>query len=170
MTSPATSPLTEPLEETSGPLVVGYDGSPSSLAAVRRGVSLAARLDRAVRVVVAWHIPLAAPGLPDNWSPSGDAEQMLSELTATLFPEGAPASFTTAAIQGDAAVVLIRESIGAEMVLVGSRGHSGIAGLLLGSVSTAVAEHAACPVLIMRTHVSASHEVANPVLTGATGR
>jgi nucleotide-binding universal stress UspA family protein len=51
-----------------------------------------------------------------------------------------------------AAKVLIDASQGATMLVVGSRGHGGFAGLLLGSVSANVAEHASCPVLIIHGH------------------
>lgn len=51
--------------------------------------------------------------------------------------------------EGGAAKVLIDASVGAVVLVVGSRGHGGFAGLLLGSVSANVAEHAPCPVLII---------------------
>lgn len=51
--------------------------------------------------------------------------------------------------RGGAAKVLLNQSAGAQMLVVGSRGHGGFIGLLLGSVSAACAEHARCPVLIV---------------------
>jgi nucleotide-binding universal stress UspA family protein len=51
--------------------------------------------------------------------------------------------------EGPAATALIDASKGAEMLVIGSRGHSGLAGVLLGSVSMACAERASCPVLVM---------------------
>jgi nucleotide-binding universal stress UspA family protein len=51
--------------------------------------------------------------------------------------------------EGNAAAVLVAESQGAEMLVVGSRGRGGFSGLLLGSVSQQAAHHATCPVVIV---------------------
>ncbi|AMM22687.1 hypothetical protein AX769_21420 (plasmid) [Frondihabitans sp. PAMC 28766] len=152
-----------------GAIVVGYDTSASSLAAVRRGISLATQLHRDLRVVMAWTMPISFSGFPfTSWSPQEDAQQMLAHLGGILFPQGAPAFFSAVSIEGEAARVLINESRGAEMLLVGSRGHGGFAGLFLSSVSSACAEHATCPVLIMRAHFSETHEVESRMLVNAS--
>jgi len=52
-------------------------------------------------------------------------------------------------VEGRPAAVLVNESQGADLLVVGSRGHGGFAGLLLGSVSQQCAHHAACPVVIV---------------------
>ncbi|WP_104062018.1 universal stress protein [Arthrobacter sp. 4R501] len=54
-------------------------------------------------------------------------------------------------VQGPTVTVLINASKDADLLVVGSRGHGGFTGLLLGSVSTQVLHHAACPVLVVRT-------------------
>nr|WP_255548523.1 MULTISPECIES: universal stress protein [unclassified Cryobacterium] len=56
----------------------------------------------------------------------------------------------TGAGENTPAAALLDAAVGADLVIVGSRGHGGFAGLLLGSVSTHVAHHAPCPVLIVR--------------------
>lgn len=53
-------------------------------------------------------------------------------------------------VKAHAAQALIDASTDAELVVVGSHGHAGVAGTLLGSVSQRVAMHAQCPVLIVR--------------------
>ncbi len=81
------------------------------------------------------------------------ARQAAEELVAKVASEiGAtsPASVTVRAVSGLAAKELIAASDGADLVVVGTRGDGGFAGLLLGSVSNQVTHHASCPVVVVR--------------------
>jgi nucleotide-binding universal stress UspA family protein len=95
-----------------------------------------------------------------DWDPSGDAEKMLAATVDMVFGAHRPAGLTTVVEQGSAAKVLIDASVGARMLIVGSRGHGCFAGLLLGSVSAACAAHAPCPVLVV--HGGAPSSEAGP--------
>jgi nucleotide-binding universal stress UspA family protein len=154
-----------------GTIIAGYDGSASALAAVHRAVSLGSRLNTSVRVITTWKTPVSiAGGYPLEWNPADDAQKTVDTLTAELFPQGAPVWFSTDVVEGAPAPVLIKESAGAEMLVVGSRGHGGFAGLLLGSVSSACAEHAHCPVLVMHTDLPAPANTSPPSETLRTAR
>jgi nucleotide-binding universal stress UspA family protein len=135
------------------PIIVGVDGSDSSYAALREGIRLATALGAPLEAVAAWDIPRSmydvyAP--PQDWSPEGDAQRVLDEAAQAVFGNARPGWFSTAVRQGGAAGVLVHESRGAEMLVLGSRGHGGFVGMLLGSVSIACVAHAFCPVLIVR--------------------
>lgn len=134
-------------------VLVGVDGSAPSAAALRRAIELGEQLHLPVHAVHAWEYPTlifdAQVILPDEVRQ--DAERVLTTMTADIFAtDGQPPWFTTSAERGGAADVLIDGSRGAEMLVVGSRGRGGFAGLLLGSVSSQCAAHAHCPVLIVR--------------------
>jgi nucleotide-binding universal stress UspA family protein len=139
-----------------GRIVVGVDGSPSSIAAVRRGLTIATALDVPLQVVSAWSYPIGLGYFPPDYMPGQDAEDDLDAIIATVL-DGAdiPARLTKTVKEGQPAQVLIEASKGAGMLIVGSRGHGGFAGLLLGSVSSVCAAHSSCPVLIM-------HETGTP--------
>ena len=85
----------------------------------------------------------------ESYSPVHDAELILSQASTAEFGEQVPHWFTSHTVEGRAEQILIEQSADAEMLILGSRGHAGLAGVLLGSVSAACAEHPHCPVLIM---------------------
>jgi nucleotide-binding universal stress UspA family protein len=143
------------MSENGAKLVVGVDGSEASRHALQ-WASEEARLRGARLVVVhAWFIPAAvAPGLvpvpvdPEEWRL--EAEELVArELEETLGAEpGVPVERVV--VPGSPAAVLVEAADGADLLVVGSRGRGGFAGLLLGSVSQQAAHHAPCPVVIVR--------------------
>jgi nucleotide-binding universal stress UspA family protein len=141
-------------------IVVGVDGSDGSLEALRWAVD-EARL-RGVRLV-AVHAYLApyAPAMPGVGEPAvlpvdreliaGAADEALE---ASLREVGADdgIEIERAVVEESPAYALLDQAKDADLLVVGSRGHGRIAGALLGSISQQVAQHAPCPVVIVRSH------------------
>jgi nucleotide-binding universal stress UspA family protein len=128
-------------------IVVGVDGSEPSRAALRWAIDYAALVGAPVEAVMAWSYPVnyGVAGLPTDWSPEADALAVLDQTVASV----TDAVITKRVIEGNASQVLLDETKDAQLLVVGSRGHGGFAGLLLGSVSANCAEHARCPVLVV---------------------
>lgn len=132
-------------------IVVGIDGSPSSEGALHWAVEEARIRGAALEIIHAWHSGL--PGLvPDR--PDDDFQQHSRSVLDTAvsgLPEGGSSlDIDTRSVKGHPAAVLIDASADAALVVVGSHGHGGVAGSVLGSVSQRVASHARCPVVIVR--------------------
>jgi nucleotide-binding universal stress UspA family protein len=133
------------------PVVVGVDGSADS----RRALGWAARQAELQHLplvaITAWHYPapVGVTGLGAGFDFEGAARDLLeAELDEVLGPER---NGTTARVEsGSAASVLVEATHGAELLVVGSRGHGGLAGLLLGSVSQHCVAHASCTVVVVR--------------------
>jgi nucleotide-binding universal stress UspA family protein len=135
---------------TPGRVVVGVDGSESSKQALRWAARLAAADGSRIEAITAWDYPQAYNSPVDpNWRPDLDAQAILDGTLAEVFGDAPPAGLVPIVRHGPPRTVLIGASQGAELLVIGSRGHGGFAGLLLGSVSSACSEHAHCPVLVL---------------------
>ena len=144
-----------PSRDEAGPttprIVVGVDGSESSKQALRWGASLARGTGATIDAIMTWEIPMtiALAYLPPDVDLGADTEKWLEQTVDDVFGHERPTGLRTIVHSGGAARVLLDASKDAQLLLVGSRGHGGFRGLLLGSVSIAVAEHATCPVLVV---------------------
>ena len=146
-------------DATGGPVVVGVDGSPVSEAALAFAFEAAAVRRAPLLAVHAWR-DLALD--PMTW-PSLDWEAVEQEVQAELadrlagwrekYPD---VDVQRLVVRDRPARVLVEQSAQAQLVVVGSRGRGGAAGLVLGSVSHAVLHRADCPVAIVRTDVEAA--------------
>lgn len=139
-----------------GRVVVALDGSPSSVEALRRGAAIAEAFDAPLRLTTVWHHSGLGDADPVGESPDAEAaEAIQAEAVTAVFGGSPPASLDRRVLEGSTVATLLRESVGAEMLVLGSRGHGGFAGLLLGSVSTACAAHASCAVLVCHPEAAA---------------
>ncbi|WP_282216448.1 universal stress protein [Microbacterium luteolum] len=132
-------------------IVVGVDGSETSISALRYAARMANALDAPLHVVTTWTAPPIDPYLAIDWTPEKYAGETLDAAIEEAFGKTPPDGLTRAVLPGAAARTLIGLSDTCAMLVLGSRGHGGFVGLLLGSVSAACAEHAHCPVLIVHT-------------------
>ncbi|EEP69829.1 UspA domain-containing protein [Micromonospora sp. ATCC 39149] len=152
-------------------VVVGADGSESSLRAVRLAAGEAARRNRPLRVVHGFIWPLLrvplgpAPGGPPGAGLRHQAERLVAEAVAEAETAAPDVRITGEIIDGEAAAVLVGESPTAVMIVVGDRGLGGFATLVLGSVAVKVAAYADCPVLVAR----GAARTDGPVVVGVDG-
>jgi nucleotide-binding universal stress UspA family protein len=137
-------------------IVVGVDGSEHARRALRWALDEARLRHATVEAVHAW-----------RWTPAGDLGGLALPVTALEGVEAAAARETLddalaaepagdvplerRLVSGAAAHALLDAAKGADLLVVGSRGHGGFTGLLLGSVSQQVSHHAPCPVVIVPT-------------------
>ena len=138
-------------------IVAGVDGSESSLAALRWAVRQAELTGATVEAVIAWHYPVlpvpvgpAPAAVIDSAEFEKAADKTVAEAIHGVASSGGKVQVSAQVREGNAAQVLIDAAAGADLLVVGSRGHGGFTEALLGSVSQHCVHHAPCPVVILR--------------------
>ncbi len=138
-------------------IVVGVDGSPNSEHALDWAMRQAAALHAPLTVIAVhevsksyWgHIPVVGPADSPLLEKLHQAADEMTQKAAGRLGDARPASVTVNAVNGFVVKELVDASQDADMVVLGGRGGSGVARLLMGSVSTEVVQHSACPVVIV---------------------
>jgi nucleotide-binding universal stress UspA family protein len=138
------------------PIFVGYDGSDGSRTALRWALHEGALRQLPVRLVYVVEFPWRVPSLLATGTDAIGAE-LIDEAESVLDGVAAESTVATPGVEvtrtvlaGPISGTLCEESGRASMVVLGSRGAGGFAGLPVGSVSVAVATHARCPVVVVR--------------------
>jgi nucleotide-binding universal stress UspA family protein len=137
-------------------IVVGVDGSDGSVAALAWAVRLAEETGATLEAVQAWELSYAwidgyTPHL-ERWADEAKAAAAGSlERVVKSAVGGRPryVPITQTVLEGPAAAALIERSKDADLLVVGSRGHGGFTGLLLGSVGQQCTHHAHVPIVVV---------------------
>ena len=146
-------------------ILVGIDGSEYSPAALRLAGRLSTALAAPLQVVTC--LGFSDFYLPEHLPPGGDldtkaeleaiARRNMEQAIDRAFGQERPEHLTAVVTVGSPAKVLVEESRNAQMLVLGRRGHGGLLGQLMGSVSAACAAHAHCPVLVVGQDAEEDH-------------
>lgn len=158
-------------ERVERPVVVGVDGSEGARAAVGWAADEAARRGAALRLVTAFawaadHV-VGHPGLGERYREEMEAVARRDLAAAEERAAAAGVPVTAELRVGFPIGTLAEEARHAQLLVLGSRGRGGVAGLLLGSVSAALAAHVPCPVVVVRE--DAPGTTGGPVVVGIDG-
>jgi nucleotide-binding universal stress UspA family protein len=134
------------------PVLVGVDGSSGSMAALDLGAAVAVATGSSVEVVAAWQDDPRAPWGQGSTPSLAQrvAHERVERAEHHLLERHPAIEVTGSAVEGDAVDVLVAVSPGVGLLVVGSRGEGGFAGMMLGSVSHGVLRAAASPVAVVR--------------------
>lgn len=135
-------------------IVVGVDGSPSSYGAVRFAIEEARLRDAVVDAVIAYEYPPVTFGLPEAMvipvpERTGLEQAARQTLDGVLRGVDPGVHVERIVVAGSPRRVLREAAIGADLLVVGSRGYGAVRGLVLGSVSQYLVGHAPCPVVVV---------------------
>jgi nucleotide-binding universal stress UspA family protein len=139
-------------------IVVGVDGSPQSRTALEWAVEQALRTGGDVDAVLAYNSGLAwidvgseAESLIVTRSAEVAKQTLHDTIAAAELPDDHSVRVHPLVVEGEPARVLVELAQHADLLVVGTRGRGGFAGLLLGSVSQRCAERSPCPVVVVPT-------------------
>ncbi|NNN22548.1 MAG: universal stress protein [Acidimicrobiales bacterium] len=140
-------------------VLVGVDGSESSFDALDQASNEAMWRGVPLKILCSWQVPTSlgmAPIAPTDGEPylafQESAKTILKSAIERVKSHHPDIEVDGVVIEEAPARALVDEAGKAALIVVGTRGHGGFAGLLLGSVSTYVIHHAKCPVLVVRSH------------------
>ena len=134
-------------------IIAGIDGSPSSLAALEWAARQADLTGSDLDVVAAWHLPTTygMAEICDDYDPASDMQRVLDHWLPEIQHGHHTLRVTGQVIESYPGPALVDASLGADLLVVGSRGHHELADIILGSVGMHCATHAHCPVLVYRS-------------------
>lgn len=145
---------------SAGRIVVGVDGSDSSKDALRWAKAQADLTGAELVVVTAWSYPSASyPGFAGYVPMRVDidlAAECRTQLETVVKETLGEAQVTYVVTEGHPTTVLLDAARDASLVVLGSRGHGGFVGAVIGSVSHHVVAHAPCPVVVVRHRKAAA--------------
>ncbi len=132
-------------------VVVGVDGSPGAERALMLAAYEAGIRGALLHILSAYEIPSSAGWVVVPLNPFEAAAAAVVSQSLTMVHEHYPDLVTKGEHRyGDAGTMLVVAAQGASLLVVGSRGHSELTGLFIGSVSEHCTHHASCPTLVVR--------------------
>jgi nucleotide-binding universal stress UspA family protein len=140
-------------DQATGRIVVGIDGSGASTDALRWAARQAELTGSPLEVIMTWEWPASlgwSVPVPDDYDPETDVRQILDAAVDAAVAGHTGVVVDRRVVNGHPAPVLVEASKGADLLVIGSRGHGEFVGMLLGSVSEFCTTNAHCPVLVHR--------------------
>jgi nucleotide-binding universal stress UspA family protein len=136
-----------------GRVVVGIDGSEASLNALAWAAREAGFTGARLEVLATWEWPNSlgwSVPVPDDFDPESQVRSAVDDAVSSARDAHPGLDIVARVVHGHPAPILVEASKGADLLVVGSRGHGEFVGMLIGSVSEFCATNAHCPVLVHR--------------------